>query len=366
MFNTRPKGTKKGYVNPSSEVPETGVFNPMDYIDHADYRMNRRGKLQYEQDLAQIEYLAQLRQQEFALEYQDPVNDVKRQREAGLNPDLVGLSGSTAPSGPAGVSPTGIGGVPSNTDKAMQAFNLIASVSDMTKQFLSGGLQLSNMFMSNIQNEANTISSLFSLQDTADYRNIDLSQVPLSRATKRKLEKLPSSHLGTMHRMKGSSDIYNASSSYMESMAKHWEHTLNPLYNPSGRYDEFGFSQGATPEQWSNIWKPLAEFAYKAFGHSKSSEYSRSKSEDDYWNTTDDNGRSIGAVKADTEIATQTESGNASEFMSNLRQPIREVAKNLKKEADKGSAWANFALIALYFVSQMSFTKNSKGVSFSM
>lgn len=342
-------GYKRGASAPTA--PESGIFNPMDYINQSDYRLTRRGQAQYQEDLAQLQYLADMRQQEFQLNYQDPASEVERMRKAGLNPDLLGLSGATAPAGPSGTQGANLGSLPNNLQQTQSVFGIIQNVMSMTSNFVGGALNLSNMFLSNMSNEANTLYSLIGVQDIASYRNIDLGKLPLSRRLRRKLDRVPfSSRVGGIQNNKGVTDFYDSSTSYMESKAKHFAHVYDKRFNPSGEVDDKGFPYGGTLEEWADVWKPLANFAYNSFGHNQAAQYGKAKSDDEYYNTTKD-GISIGGHRADAEISGYNETKAQNDFLSDLRGPLRQSASKLKELSDKGNNWATFALIALFFVS---------------
>lgn len=350
-------GYKRGASAPTP--PESGIFNPMDYIDQSNYRLTRRGQAQYNEDLAQLEYLAQMRQQEFALNYQDPASEVERMRKAGLNPDLLGLSGAAAPAGPAGTSGANLSSIPTNLQQTQSVFGIIQTVMSMTGNFVSGALNLSNMFLDNMGKEANTLSSLIDLQDMSSYRNIDINKLPLSRRLRRKLDKLPfSSRAGVIQNNRGSKDYFDSSVSYMEAKAAHFSHVFDRRYNPSGMVDDFGNTYGGTLEEWAEVWRPLADFAYKSFGHSQAASYGKNRSDDEYFNSSKD-GKTLGAFRADFEFSGYEERDASNEFMLALRDPLRQSALKLKKLSDQGNNWATFALIALYLVSNISVSRSS-------
>lgn len=339
-------------------APESGIFNPMDYINQSDYKLTRRGQAQYSEDLAQLEYLAQMRQQEFALNYQDPSSEVERMRAAGLNPDLLGLSGATAPAGPAGTSGANLSSLPNNLQQTESVFGIIESVMSITGNFVGGSLNLSNMFLDNMSKEANTLSSLIGVQDMSSYRNIDLGKLPLSRRLRRKLDKLPfSSGVARIQNNKAAKDYFDSGTSLMESKASHFAHVFDPRFNPSRQLDADGQPYGGTLEDWAYVWKPLADFAYKAFGHGQAASYGKSKSDDEYFNSTKD-GKTLGAARADSEFAGYSETEANNNFLTDLRGPLRQSTSRLKKLSDQGNDWATFALIALYFVSNMSVNRS--------
>lgn len=349
-----------GYKNGASAptVPDSGIFNPLDYINQSDYRLTRRGQAQYNEDLAQLQYLADMRQQEFQLNYQDPASEVERMRKAGLNPDLLGLTGATAPAAPSGTQGANLSSLPNNLQQTQSVFGIIQNVMSMTGNFVSGALNLSNMFLDNMNKEASTLSTLIGIQDMSSYRNIDRNKLPLSRRLRRKLDSIPSSfRVDASQNYKGQTDFYDSSTSYMESKASHFAHAFDPRYNPSGQMHDSGTPYGGTLEEWAEVWKPLANFAYKTFGHNQAAQYGKAKSDDEYHNTTKD-GVSVGGHRADAEISGYNESKAQNDFLTDLRAPLRKSASKLKDLSDKGNNWATFALIALFFASNVSVSRS--------
>lgn len=98
---------------------QTGINNPYTSVDPTDYRLNRRGKLQYQHDLAQAQYMAEMQLMLYQNEYNSPRAQAERQREAGVNPDLAGISGDPAAGMAGNVQSPDMASVPTNGERAL-------------------------------------------------------------------------------------------------------------------------------------------------------------------------------------------------------------------------------------------------------
>lgn len=72
------------------------IINPDELVDPANYSNTRRGQAQYTADLEAARYFASQQEAAFKEWYESPEQVAARQREAGINPDLVGLQESQA------------------------------------------------------------------------------------------------------------------------------------------------------------------------------------------------------------------------------------------------------------------------------
>ena len=70
------------------------IIDPYALVDPAWYRKTRAGQAQYNSDLQQAQQYAARQEAAYLEWYNSPEQQAIRDREAGLNPDLVGLSGS--------------------------------------------------------------------------------------------------------------------------------------------------------------------------------------------------------------------------------------------------------------------------------
>lgn len=161
------------------------IINPTKYVNPSFYSNTRKGRAQYESDLAAAKYFAE--QQEAA--YQDWFNStqqqVQRDRLAGLNPDLNGLSDSSPASdtNPVEVSP--MQGLPTNGQLALEglqvgfgALSSIASVFNTVSSIMGtvSNVRLNKAYEDRIRNENESLflSNIDSFMSLASSRISDL------------------------------------------------------------------------------------------------------------------------------------------------------------------------------------------------
>lgn len=323
-------------------VPEDGIFNPYDYISQKNYKLNRRGQASYQEDLARLTYLADLRQQQFQNEYNSPENQAKLMREAGLNPDLQGLQGSSASA--AGPSPSGspMDNIPNNLQQATNVIGIINNVASLVTSMLSGGIGISQAFTSQLSSDMSLMSQAMDLFSTYGKQGFDVHKLPLSRRVKGMLN----SQFGSL----GFQNIANSRSTYandliaalFQSNFNRYSKEFNKFYNAP----DYDGNQTIDLADWSYVWEPLAKFAEESLSYDFKSKSYSSKNELDFQSTTSSDGSSLGTMRGMSE----REKSNQASFSENLRGPLREVVDRLKKN---NSPWSNFALIALYLVCQL-------------
>lgn len=105
------------------------IINPYDLIDPSMYTQTRRGKSQYESDLAALTAFQQLQEAAYQEWYDSPEQAAIREREAGINPDFVGLdnAGDASAVEPSGMVPGA--NLPSNGEVASNVVgHLISTV----------------------------------------------------------------------------------------------------------------------------------------------------------------------------------------------------------------------------------------------
>lgn len=72
------------------------IINPYELIKLSDYRNNRVGRRQYETDLARAVQIANMQQAAYDEWYNSESQQVLRQKESGLNPDINGVEAASA------------------------------------------------------------------------------------------------------------------------------------------------------------------------------------------------------------------------------------------------------------------------------
>lgn len=103
------------------------IIDPYALVNPANYRKTRAGQAQFNADLQQAQLYAERQEAAYQEWYNSPEQQAIRDREAGLNPNLVGLSGSEATDTEMN-SNSPIAGQQTNGQVAMDSINTAMSV----------------------------------------------------------------------------------------------------------------------------------------------------------------------------------------------------------------------------------------------
>lgn len=318
-------------------IPEDGIFNPYDYISQKNYKMNRRGLASYNEDLARLIYASDLRQQEFQNEYNSPENQARLMREAGLNPDLLGVQSSgTSASGPtAGANP--MAGTPTNLQQATNAVGIITNVASLVTSMLNGGLGISNAFRQQLSGDMSLMTQAMSMMYDYGMKGFSAFSMLPNRVRKRLF--VPAYRANENIKVGAEAEANRLVTSLFNSNFERYSKEFNPYY--VGR--DTNNDNYIDLNEWSKVWEPLADFASRAISGEFEVKAKTIENERDFQNTTGSSGESLGVMRGES----QKESFSNNRFSQDLRQPIREVVSRLRKS---DSPWSNFALIALYLV----------------
>ena len=136
------------------------IVNPVEILSQMFYGNGAKERKRYEEDLAKLEELQKQQQASYDEWYNSPEQQAIRDREAGLNPDLLGLSGSET-------GPTPVGGsdplvnVPSNGDifsqiasGASSLFTAATSLAGLPVQFKQSSLLSNQLKGQQLTNDA--------------------------------------------------------------------------------------------------------------------------------------------------------------------------------------------------------------------
>ena len=104
------------------------IINPYAVVNPRDYALTRRGRQQYESDLARVVEFQKQQQAAYEEWYNSPEQAAIREREAGLNPDLIGLDNAGDASSPEVSDSVPGQGLPTNGEMALNVVNGITSV----------------------------------------------------------------------------------------------------------------------------------------------------------------------------------------------------------------------------------------------
>lgn len=318
-------------------IPEDGIFNPYDYISQKNYKMNRRGQASYNEDLARLTYAADMRQQQFQNEYNSPETQARLMREAGLNPDLLGVqsSGSSA-AGPApGANP--IAGMPTNLQQATNAVGIVTNVASLVTSMLNGGLGISNAFRQQLSGDMSLMTQAMSMMYDYGMKGFGAFSMLPNRVRKRIFHSSGQAHENIQ--VGKQTETNRLVASLFDSNFNRYSKEFNPYYAGKDLNDDSFIDLN----EWSKIWKPLAVFAERAIKGEIEVKAKSAENDRDYQNTVGPHGESLGTMRGEA----QKEIFSNNRFSQDLREPIREVVSNLRKS---DTPWSNFALIALYLV----------------
>lgn len=333
-----------------SLIPDSGIFNPFEVLEPGLYGTGAKGQREYEHDLALLQYLADLRQQEFTNEYNSPANQVRLMREAGLNPDLHGLEGVSDSSSVQSPGFTGAD-IPSPLENFTNVFSIVSTTFSLATSLMTGGL---SMFSGLADIDAKNISNVSSLLGLGQ-QLAGMSQ-PVSPVV-------------------GSSDIMG--DSIISPVLSEPNLALNPRNMRALRrmWSSISGSPQATRDFWSTSKE--AEEARQETAKLVSSPYSaddfnemvecfrpvtkaiadnllsslrvdskKIQFDDDYYNNANNLG--LGSISASSDYASRALARDQDTMMNQMKRPLQSLIKNLDQKASEGKNWANFALISLY------------------
>lgn len=333
-----------------SDIPSTGVFNPYDYIDSNDYLNTAIGNRNYQHDLAGLQYIAAMRQQEFENEYNSPANQARLMRQAGLNPDLLGLD---SVSDSASVDDPSFSGasVPTQAQEVMNIFSVVSSTFSMASSLMTGGLQmfsgLADLDAKNISN----ISSLLGLGKeyasmsqpvSLEYGSSDIMgdsiqasilsepNLPLSARNQKRLKRL----WNTISNSPQASGDFWSSSREAEEARQETAKIVSSPYNA----DDFN--------EMVECFRPVTKAIADNLLSSLNLDSKKLKYDNQYYDSALAN--DLAEVSAGADFASRALARDQDTMMKQMKRPLSSLIHNLDKKASEGKNWANFALISLY------------------
>lgn len=287
-----------------SSIPSGNRFNPYDFITQDDYRNTQRGHAAYTEDLSRLQYLADLAQQDWQnaynearvaderayqekitadnraynermiaedREYNSYANQVALMRQAGLNPDLLGVSpgnsqtpiasgqsvGSNSSASGSDVKTNPISGIMTNGQLAGNVVSIIGSIASTAMSIASGPASIAGLGLSNLSSAVSSISNLMNLGETLGGAELStlFETLPFSAGLKRKLKRFYDSQSSSPRFNNGNLKFERE---YLHTKNDFHKDYINPLINPLD-YDEDGKQ---TTKDWQYVWQPLFEAEY--------------------------------------------------------------------------------------------------------
>lgn len=336
-----------------SSIPIGERFNPYEYITQDDYRNTQRGQAAYAEDLARLQYLADLAQQDWQnaynearvadersynekltaddREYNSYANQVALMKQAGLNPDLLGVSAGSSQTPTSGtnssasgsdVSTNPMSGIMTNGQIAGNVVSIIGSVAQTALSLYTGNLSATGISIANL---ASSIGALGGALDTFDstqgsyFSNI-IDSSPLSASNKRKIKKFYQSYVGTP---RFETSKYGASAENILADFNYKKVSSNPYIIGDS---DFNLDGVIDIDDWSSVWKPVFKAEYDNMVDTlKFDKESRNFQRRNYF----------------------SESSNL-DYLDSMRYPLLQVAKNMKSRAEKGDYFYSYALMVLH------------------
>lgn len=324
----------------ATKIPDSGRFNPYSYIQASNYRKNRRGKLEYEHDLAELQYMAQLRQQDYERDYTSESASALRQRLAGINPDLNGVDAGSAGSAPT-IADNPMADMETNGQVAsrgvssvMSVISTVASLASSAMGVASGLSGLQGSSLGNLDSALGVADKAFTIFDKwsagdPEGMNEFVNLIPtLNRRQRKHIERMYNQWSGSPYMGKSSTKFQT---DVMEATGEFYRRSVDPKYNSP---EVSGYI-----EAWKPLVDALNEQAEKeAKGAIKKAEY-----DSGYYS------EGLGQEKA-------TRERNENSLFSTIRKPLLSVLNNfeeMQNNAPKGSREYDVALYSRAFLSGM-------------
>lgn len=306
-------------------APKDSDFNPYDYIDQSFYKNNARGRMAYQEDLAKLLYMAQINQEERMNEYNSPEEQAKRMREAGLNPDLLGVSGEPA-ANVAGYQGNPMDGTQTTLQNTADIFGIMSSVTSMATGLASGALDFLSFPAKSTTDAVNLADAAFSFfgdnkgfsQMSSGEFGLSVDSLPLRQSQKRKLKSMYQSYRGTPQ---SSLDSFSFDTDRMKTRGEHASYFFNPRYN-----NEHGTDLNYAEEMqlYEKAWKPYLDALENNAIQKLKGDTAKSEYDQGYY------GFSSGVAQRGFQESTQRFEETQREFYNTLRGPLIQVIKNFR------------------------------------
>lgn len=337
---------RSGFGPAGIDTNPSGIFGSFTKEDEAQYNV----------DMANAQWLAQLSLIDYQNQYNSPENQALLMKQAGLNPDLLGLSGvqpSADGSAPSAAAPSG-----SNPLETVgQAASIFGTVISMTNMIAGGAVALSGKMLDNdIKNlekvsktlgVAGDVASQIKPRPLQDYAlTLDDGSTVLDAS--RIVADYPFQSLGASRRNQRNlakayerfrnspatlSRYYGYETKVAQERMKLGEITSDPRY---------GGTDAEIVEAWKPYTKAMADMTKEMLDAQKSGHQVAGRR----------NRASLDLGLPEMEAASSFSEAQLNKdnnaLMNRLKGPLYKVASNLESKAMEGKQWANYMLIALY------------------
>lgn len=322
--------------------PEAGtnLVNPLQMVDPMDYRRTKRGQQQYHHDLELAKYDAELNLMMYQNEYNSPAAQAKRMREAGMNPELMGLQGtpSATTSGSVGTPAPLPQDTPMSIGKGV--IDTVLNLTDATMRgyfgFQSQMEDLDHKRLTNLQESLNLVPAIGN-QLAVGYSTDDPEYNSMRQFAQDLMQHIPRKYRGHVAQYMDSylyskpfqTKSFKSDSEYLQARMDNILKNNSPMYSGS-------------IEELTKALKPLAEAEFTITKLKNSNDIVRTLGEAKYLDNYDFGGQAL------TENAVNESTREDAKIKGTLRSAVSECLDIIKPALDRGELWAYALLTSLY------------------
>ena len=322
------------------------LTNPYTMVDPDDYSIFQ--KRAYQHDLQEAQYAAELQLMMYQNEYNSASSQASRQREAGINPDLAGVSGEAAAGMTGSANPgninsehpaeTALGLVPTVLSLFTGLSSGFFGVSQGIQQLESGKIENLRKSLGLIQPAGDMIGAL-NAEDSVGgdgqmqfsaLADVDTFLKKVPRRYRKTLGQYLTNYVGSPQYMTG---VYDRLAGRNQSKGQYAKTAVDPTM--SGDVSEL-----------MEALRPLQESEFALAKQLLSNDRSKAEKMSAYWMN-----RDLGA-SAETENAQDKANKGQADIMETIRSGALKTVKKLEKAMDEDKWWATTALSALYAAMQ--------------
>lgn len=320
----------------------TGLSNPLSAIDPTDYKLNRRGKMMYQHDLSAAQYAAELQLMMYQNAYNSPTAQAQRQREAGINPDLAGVSGESAAGMQGNVSTPDASGIKTNFEQVLgivdTTMSIFGAMSSGIFGVASGINALQGQKLGNLQKALGMVGPVGGMvADLSPIRGDSTKGFDSLAHVDSFLSGIPRKYRGVVgqyltefvgsrpyqsRQFQGGADLNKSRGAFASS-------EVDPTL--SGDLEDL-----------MAALKPIQEAEFRIAKQLLSSRESEAEQRASYWSR-----RDLGA-QADSENSQDAAAKGEADIQEIIRSGALKTVGYLEKEMQNGKWWASTALAALY------------------
>lgn len=314
------------------------LVNPYTQVDPNDYGIFQ--KRAYQHDLQEAQYAAELQLMMYQNEYNSAQSQAAREREAGINPDLAGVSGEAAAGMTGNANPANID-AEHPTEKILGLVPTVMSVfNGLASGILGASHQIEDLRAKKIGNQQKVLGMVPAIGDTAmsiahsnSWEGTQLDQIDaLTKRFPRKyrgtLREFASKYITTPDAYRSS---YESRTAHLKSKGEYAKTAVDPRT-----------AEDSADYEIMEALRPLQEAEFEVAKIVLGTEKSKAEKMSAYWMN-----RDLGA-SAETENAQDKANKGQADIMEVIRGGALKTVKKLETAMDEGKWWATTALSALY------------------